>query len=48
MVTCPTNDLKKSLVESKIFNKDKVINLYDPIINIEEFIKKKVRIIANF
>ena len=41
MVTCPTNDLKKSLVESKIFNKDKVINLYDPIINIEEFIKKK-------
>tara|TARA_Y100000816_G_C26093896_1_gene578498 strand:+ start:182 stop:1336 length:1155 start_codon:yes stop_codon:yes gene_type:complete len=41
VVTCPTDDLKKSLIDSKIFSKDKVINLYDPVINIKEFIKKK-------
>ena len=41
MITCPTNDLKKYLINSKIFNKSKVINLYDPVINIEDFLKKK-------
>ena len=41
MITCPTNDLKKYLINSKIFNKNKVINLYDPVINIEDFLKKK-------
>lgn len=42
MITCPTNDLKKYLINSKIFNKNKVINLYDPVINIEDFLKKKI------
>ncbi len=41
MITCPTDDLKKYLINSKIFNKNKVINLYDPVINIEDFLKKK-------
>ena len=47
VVTCPTDDLKKSLIDSKIFSKDKVINLYDPIINIKEFIKKRAKITIN-
>ena len=41
MITCPTNDLKKYLIDSNIFNENKVINLYDPVINIEEYLKKK-------
>ena len=42
IVTCPTDDLKKNLIESEIFEKTKLIKLYDPVINIKEFIKKKV------
>ena len=41
MITCPTDDLKKYLINSKVFNENKVINLYDPVINIEDFLKKK-------
>ena len=41
IVTCPTDDLKKNLIESKIFEKTKLVKLYDPVININEFIKKK-------
>tara|TARA_B100001248_G_C27392988_1_gene463585 strand:- start:2474 stop:3628 length:1155 start_codon:yes stop_codon:yes gene_type:complete len=44
MVTCPTEDLKKSLINDKIFKKDKVKKLYDPVINIKEFINKKGKI----
>ena len=40
-ITCPTEDLKISLIENKIFAKNKVIKLTDPVINIKEFIKKK-------
>ena len=41
MVTCPTEELKTSLIKERIFNKDKVKTLYDPVINIKEFINKK-------
>ena len=41
IVTCPTDELKKNLIESKIFEKTKLVKLYDPVININEFIKKK-------
>ena len=41
MVTCPTEELKTSLIKERIFNKDKVKKLYDPVINIKEFINKK-------
>ena len=40
-ITCPTEDLKISLIENKIFAKNKVIKLSDPVINIKEFIKKE-------
>ena len=48
MITCPTNDLKNYLIKSKIFNENKVINLYDPVISIEEFLKKKTENSHNF
>ena len=41
VVTCPTDDLKKSLIDSKIFSKDKVINLYDPMNKHKRIYKKK-------
>ncbi len=41
IVTCPTDDLKKNLIENEIFEKTKLVKLYDPVINIKEFIKKK-------
>ena len=41
MITCPTDDLKKYLINSKVFKENKIINLYDPVINIEDFLKKK-------
>ena len=40
-ITCPTEDLKKNLIENEVFDKNKLINLPDPVINIKEFIKKK-------
>lgn len=40
-ITCPTEDLKLSLIENKIFSKNKVTKLSDPAINLKEFIKKK-------
>ncbi len=40
-ITCPTEDLKISLIENKIFDKDKLIRLSDPVINIKEFVNKK-------
>ena len=40
-ITCPTEDLKKNLVENEVFDKNKLINLPDPVINIKEFVKKK-------
>ena len=40
-ITCPTNDLKDSLIEKKIFDKKKIIKLSDPVINMRDFIEKK-------
>ncbi len=40
-ITCPTNDLRNDLIKIKIFNKDKLVKLSDPVVNIREFIKKK-------
>ena len=40
-ITCPTEDLKISLTENRIFSENKVIKLPDPVINIKEFVKKK-------
>ena len=41
IITCPTEDLKLTLINDGIFNKDKIKKLYDPVINIKEFINKK-------
>ena len=41
MITCPTDDLRKHLIEGGVFSEKKVIKLYDPVINVKEFIKKK-------
>ena len=41
-VTCPTESTFKTIIESKIFNKDKVYLLKDPIISINNIITKKV------
>jgi len=40
-ITCPSLDLKKNLVDNKIFNSKKVFLLYDAILNIKDFINKK-------
>jgi len=40
-ITCPTRDLKINLINNNIFEENKIIKLFDPVINISEFIKKK-------
>ena len=40
-VTCPTESTFKTISESKIFDKDKIFLLKDPIISINTIIKKK-------
>ena len=40
-ITCPTQDLKINLINNNIFEENKIIKLFDPVINISEFIKKK-------
>ena len=40
-ITCPTEDLRKNLIENNVFDKNKLFKLSDPVINIKEFIKKK-------
>ncbi len=40
-VTSPSEELKKNLIESNIFQKEKIYFLPDAIINIKNFIKKK-------
>ena len=42
-ITCPTEDLKNDLLEKNIFRENKIVFLPDPVININEFIKKKFR-----
>ena len=43
------NDLKPYLIKSKIFNVNKVINLYDPVLShMVEFFKKKLKIVTIF
>ena len=39
-ITCPTEELKKSLNQKKIFNINKVKILFDAILNIEEYLGK--------
>ena len=41
MITCPTDDLRKYLIKVGVFCENKVIKLYDPVINVKEFVKKK-------
>ena len=41
-ITCPTRDLKINLINNNIFEENKIIKLFDPVINISEFIKKKM------
>lgn len=41
LITTPTVDTKKYLIEEKIFNQNKLIVLYDPIISINEVNNKK-------
>ena len=43
-ITCPTNQLKNDLVKNKIFKEEKIAILFDAIINIREFIEKKIEI----
>tara|TARA_B100000989_G_scaffold151360_1_gene112933 strand:- start:2652 stop:3806 length:1155 start_codon:yes stop_codon:yes gene_type:complete len=40
-VTCPTDDLRNNLIEENVFDINKLNKLPDPVINIEEFLKKK-------
>ena len=40
-ITCPTEDLRKNLIENNVFDKNKLFKLSDPVINMKEFIKKK-------
>jgi glycosyltransferase involved in cell wall biosynthesis len=40
MITCPSQETLNFLTKSKIFNKDKLMVLYDPIINVSEIRKK--------
>ncbi len=41
-ITCPTEDLKENLVKNNIFSLNKIKVLFDAIINIEEFLSKKI------
>lgn len=41
-ITCPTKDLKKKLLRDNIFTFNKIEVLFDAIININEFLSKKV------
>lgn len=40
-ITTPSEDLRKKLIENKIFNKNKIFFLPDAIIYLKEYIKKK-------
>jgi glycosyltransferase involved in cell wall biosynthesis len=40
-ITCPSQETLDFLIRSKVFNADKLIILYDPIINVSEIRKKK-------
>ncbi len=46
-VTCPTMKTYDYLIKKKIFNKDKISILYDPIIDIGEIQKKKKEILSS-
>ena len=43
-ITCPTNQLRDDLVKNKVFKEEKITILLDAIINIREFIEKKIEI----
>tara|TARA_B100000965_G_scaffold387785_1_gene391554 strand:+ start:5 stop:1150 length:1146 start_codon:yes stop_codon:yes gene_type:complete len=45
LITSPTNETRKHLINQKIFNADKIITLKDPIVNIREINIKKKEII---
>ena len=46
-VTCPTQSTLEKIIESKIFTKDKICLLKDPIINIQEIKRKSNEKIDN-
>ena len=46
-ITCPTQDLKKNLINNNIFDEKKVVLLHDAILNIEDFKNKKINGSAN-
>ena len=41
LITCPSMELKKKLIDLDIFEKDKIVTLYDSVINIKELNLKK-------
>jgi len=45
LITCPSRETVDYIVETKIFEKNKVVLLQDPIINISEIMKKKKKIV---
>ena len=47
LITSPTNETRKHLINQKIFNSDKIITLKDPIVNIREINIKKKEIIKD-
>ena len=40
LVTCPTMGTFEQLINLKIFHKDKILLLEDPVLNVREIIKK--------
>lgn len=40
-ITCPTKSTMKKIIDLKIFEKEKIYLLYDPIIEVKKFSKKK-------
>tara|TARA_B100001758_G_C18387330_1_gene600897 strand:+ start:196 stop:1341 length:1146 start_codon:yes stop_codon:yes gene_type:complete len=47
LITSPTNETRKHLINQKIFNSDKIVTLKDPIVNIREINIKKKEIIKD-
>lgn len=45
-ITCPTEATKKLLIQKNIFEKEKILVLKDPVIDIKDFINKKNQILS--
>lgn len=46
-ITCPSKELKNQLIKKKIFNSNKIVFLPDPVLMINQIIKKKKENISN-